>query len=170
MADNKLEETPAIAWLRERGIAFEAFHVVHEMIGKESLCEAFSRQLNAPVSHTLKTMVFDAATLPHPVVVVMLGDKKIDNKALAGVLGVPKAKLCESEKANSYTGYRFGGTSPFGMQRHADLRMFVEKGIADLSGEFIWVNGGSQTQVVKLKKQDFFTALPPHTLVTVSAQ
>eukprot|EP01105_Mastigella_eilhardi_P028343 TRINITY_DN9270_c0_g1_i1.p2 TRINITY_DN9270_c0_g1~~TRINITY_DN9270_c0_g1_i1.p2 ORF type:complete len:226 (-),score=83.63 TRINITY_DN9270_c0_g1_i1:94-771(-) len=80
----------------------------------------------------------------------------------------PQAKLAPQELASQYTGYVFGGTSPFGVVREADMHVFVERTILD--ADTVWVNGGSPTLVLQMATQDFVKALGDRTTLVSVAQ
>jgi len=87
--------------------------------------------------------VFDARGIG-AVLVLMHGDRQVSAKALARALGVREAAPCRPEAAEKATGYRVGGTSPFGTRGR--LPVLVERGVLDLAR--IWLNGGRRGLLV----------------------
>lgn len=162
--------TPATKWLEERGVAFKEFNEMPEVVGDETLSECTCRQMGIPESLLLKTIVIENPHNRdlHPVVLVMRGDKAIDTTAFGKVVGFKKARLCQAERAHSYTGYEFGGTSPFGLARESDLKIYMDQSVLDAAGHGdIWINGGGIGKVVSMNVDDLVAVLKP-TIVSVS--
>jgi Cys-tRNA(Pro) deacylase len=63
---------------------------------------------------------------------------------------VKQVTPCDASTAQRYTGYQFGGTSPFGT-RHP-LPVYVEKTILDL--QKIYINGGKRGFIIEINPQD----------------
>ena len=76
----------------------------------------------------------------------MHGDKEVSLKDLARFMGVKKVQPCNQKEAQKYTGYKFGGTSPFGTTY--PLPVYVESTIFDL--DKIYINGGKQGLILGL--------------------
>ena len=78
---------------------------------------ASTAALHLKPNHVLKTLIFDDRTTNTPLIVIQHGDSSVDVKRLAAALGVKKGSvsLCGVEKANEWSGYLVGGTSPFGV-------------------------------------------------------
>jgi len=70
---------------------------------------------------------------------------------------------CSPERAEEWTGYKVGGTSPFGQKRQ--LQMFLERSVLDLNK--VYINGGQRGLLVSLSPADIVKLLNP-TLVSVS--
>jgi Cys-tRNA(Pro) deacylase len=159
-------ETAATRWLSERGVVFKRHVLEHVMVGKETLSQSFARQLGADEYRVLKTMVLEDQDGPQaapPFVLVMHGNVKIDVRKVATAVGVRRVRLCPAERASAYTGYRFGGTSPFGLARASELRVYAERTIADTipAQETIWINGGSGVLVVSMTREALLSVLQP---------
>ncbi|MCO4763108.1 MAG: hypothetical protein KC502_16440 [Myxococcales bacterium] len=82
---------------------------------------------------------------------------------MARELGLKSAQPCTPQHAERHTGYRVGGTSPFGTKR--PLPIYAQHTIADLPELFI--NGGSRGLLVSLSGADLSATLNP-TLVDVA--
>ncbi|KAH3766662.1 hypothetical protein Pelo_1505 [Pelomyxa schiedti] len=79
----------------------------------------------------------------------------------------PSAKLAPPDYANSWTGYVFGGTSPFGLKREIPV-VLLQRTVAEIPPtDKLYINGGSQTLVLEMVCQDFVRALKPTALVDV---
>lgn len=133
----------------------------------ESLCQSFARQLGAPVSRVLKSIVFEWDVPSQPsyelryAMVVMCGDRKVDARTVSRLVGCKKAATTSEERASTVTGYVFGGTSPFGILREADVRLFVDAAVADGSSgvDHVWLSGGSRMLALRMKTVDFLGVL-----------
>jgi Cys-tRNA(Pro) deacylase len=79
-----------------------------------------------------------------PFIVLMHGDRTVVTRALARRLGAKSVAPCAPADAERHTGYRVGGTSPFGTRRI--LRICVEETILALPR--ICINGGRRGYLV----------------------
>ena len=77
----------------------------------------------------------------------MHDDREIFAKALARQLGRKSVRPCTPEVAERHTGYKVGGTSPFGLAR--PLSVYRERSIGELSR--IYINGGARGFLVELE-------------------
>jgi Cys-tRNA(Pro) deacylase len=105
---------------------------------------------------TVKTIVLETSE-GEGVIVLMNGDHEISTKRLARLLGVKSVQPASPERGRRWTGYEFGGTSPFGTRQR--LRTFIN---AEISGmDRVYVNAGSRGFVVGLDASDLIRALSP---------
>lgn len=98
---------------------------------------------------TVKTIVF-ATSDGDGVVVLMHGDLEVSTKATARDLGVKSVRPATQDEAGRWTGYLFGGTSPFGMR--TELNVLVQNSLMDL--ERIYINAGSRGFLVGMSPDD----------------
>lgn len=75
--------------------------------------ELAAQTLGVTVGQIAKTLVFMADG--NPVLLVTCGDKKVDTKQLAKVLGSKKVKFADSLTVEAVTGFAPGGVSPVGL-------------------------------------------------------
>jgi len=101
----------------------------------------------------------------HPVALVLPGSYNVHKKQFSTILGIPKShglRLCNADRAHEYTGYVFGGTSPFGLRRHDVIRVFIDSVVRDMAykndstNPNIWINGGGLGLVVRMNVEDLF--------------
>jgi Cys-tRNA(Pro) deacylase len=87
----------------------------------------------------VKTLVMqdDAA---QPLIVLMHGDRQVSTKALARAIGVKSVEPCKPDVAERHSGYRVGGTSPFGTRKA--MRVVVEASVLELPR--VLINGGQR--------------------------
>jgi Cys-tRNA(Pro) deacylase len=142
--------TPAVRVLRENGISFIPFFYRYEEHGGT---HQFAAEFHVSEHHVIKTLVFETDQ-KKPLLVLMHGDREVSTKQLARIIGTKQVMPCDANTAQRYTGYQFGGTTPFGT-RH-ELPVYMEKTI--LSLQKIYINGG---------KRGFIIEITPHDLTTV---
>ena len=134
--------TPAIRFLREKKIDFtpHLYNYVEHGGTRES-----AKQLGVDEHAVIKTLVFETNE-KKPVMVLMHGDCEVSTKNLARHIGVKSVEPATAERATKWTGYMFGGTSPFGTR--AQMPIFVERTIFDL--DRIFINGGKRGFLVEI--------------------
>lgn len=147
----KIPSTPALRWLRAEEIA----HQVHvykyvEKGGTRASAAAFGVDEYV----VIKTLIFEDHA-KQPLIVLMHGDKQVSTKALARTLGVRAIHPCSPATAQKHSGYRVGGTSPFGTKTRMPL--YVQNSITELPE--VYVNGGSRGVLVSLNPKVFVDAL-----------
>jgi prolyl-tRNA editing enzyme YbaK/EbsC (Cys-tRNA(Pro) deacylase) len=124
------------AWLAgsDTGLAVKEFPE-----GTRTAVDA-ARAVGCEVGQIVKSLVFIAAG--RPVVALVSGANRLDEKRLAGVAGEPVLKA-DAETARSATGYSIGGVPPFG---HAtEVPVFMDR---DLLGyDEVWAAAGRPDSV-----------------------
>lgn len=102
-----------------------------------------ARAVGCEVGQIVKSLVFMAAG--RPVVVLVSGANRLDEKRLAGVAGEPVLKA-GAETVRSATGYSIGGVPPFG---HAtEVPVFMDR---DLLGHaVVWAAAGRPDSVFEI--------------------
>jgi Cys-tRNA(Pro) deacylase len=78
--------------------------------------------------------------------VLMHGDREVSTKNLARRLSVKSVEPATADRATKWTGYMFGGTSPFGTK--TTMPVYVERTIFEL--EKIFINGGKRGLLVEI--------------------
>lgn len=153
MSKNDYPVTPAIRFLRAHKIDFEA--KVLDYIEHGGTAHA-AVQLGVSEHQVIKTIVLQNDQ-KKGLIVLMHGDKEVSTRNLARQLGIKHVELADSKQANKWTGYLFGGTSPFGTK--TVLPVYVEQSIWNL--DKIHINGG---------KRGFQVALSPQALQSLNPQ
>ncbi len=133
-------ETPATRMLRSRGVAFSEH--LYDYVEHGGTAES-ARQLGVPEHEVVKTLVMQTDR-GNPFIVLMHGDRSVATRELARHLGVKSIAACKPVDAERHTGYRVGGTSPFGIRR--ELPVYVEDSILALAR--ICINGGRRGYLV----------------------
>ncbi len=143
--------TTAVRVLREKKIEFIPFVYRYEEHGGTY---QFAEEFNVSEHEVIKTLVFETDQ-KKPFLVLMHGDREVSTKQLARIIGTKQVIPCDAGSAQRYTGYQFGGTSPFGT-RHP-LPVYVEKTILDLPK--IYINGGKRGFIIEINPHDLCTVL-----------
>ncbi len=146
-------ETPATRFLGQHRIAHSRHFYEYEERGGTAVS---ARELNVDEHAVVKTLVMEDDT-GRPLLVLMHGDRKVSTKNLARQIGAKSVSPCKPEVAERHTGYRVGGTSPFGTKK--TLPTFVEKTILDLP--LIYINGGRRGFLVGVQPHEIMRVLQP---------
>jgi epoxyqueuosine reductase len=145
--------TPAIRAIKAADIAYQPFLFDYDRHpGATGAAEALGVDLHL----TIKTIVFETSS-GEGVIVLMNGDRQVSTKTLARLLGVKSVKPARAERGRRWTGYEFGGTSPFGTRER--LKTFADEEIATMGT--IYVNAGSRGFLVAMEAADLLGALSP---------
>lgn len=139
----KYPVTQAVRFLRDKEVDFIPYLFDYvEKGGTSHSAEA----LGVDEHSVVKTLIFETSGSA-PVAVLMHGDREVSEKNLARHLGVKSVRPATGDRAHKWTGYVFGGTSPFGMQ--TEMPVLAERSIFDI--EKIWINGGKRGFLVEIE-------------------
>jgi len=142
--------TPAIQFLKQRGLPFEV--VSYEHLEKGAAFAAHATGF--PLERTVKTLVV-AAGPKRNVLVLVPGDRQLNLKRLAQVLAAKKATLADPLTAERLTGYHVGGISPFGVRQA--MPVVMDRSI--LSMRDVLVNAGQRGVMLKMSPLDIRAGL-----------
>jgi len=137
--------TAAVRALREAGVAFVPHLFTYVERGGTATSSA---ALGVEEARVVKTLVFEDETRS-PFVILMHGDREVSQKKLARLLGKKSVRPCLPEVAERHSGYKVGGTSPFGLRRA--MPIYVERSVLSLSS--IYINGGGRGFLVEIAPQ-----------------
>jgi len=154
----KTPVTPAIRVLTEAGVSFTHHLYEYEERGGTT---ASAHELGVDEHAVVKTLIMEDDT-GNPLIVLMHGDREVSTKNLARQIGVKTVRICDPHVADRHSGYKVGGTSPFGTRKR--MPVYVERSIADL--DTIYINGGHRGYLVGVSPDDICRLLEP-TLVDV---
>jgi Cys-tRNA(Pro) deacylase len=144
--------TPAVRLLRDRKIDFKPHLYQYEEHGGTRVG---ARALGLPEHILVKTLVME--TDQHkPLLVLMHGDREVSTRQLARHLGAKSVAPCDERTATRFTGYIFGGTSPFGTR--TSLPVYVERSV--LEQPRILINGGKRGFLVEIDPRVLHELLP----------
>ena len=136
MNSSRMPSTPAVLALRKAGVTFTPHFYEYEEKGGTAVS---SRELGVDEHAVVKTLVMEDDKKA-PLMVLMHGDRKVSTKALARQISVKSVEPCAPEVAQRHSGYRVGGTSPFGTRK--PMPVYVEQSVLALPA--IYINGGSR--------------------------
>ena len=106
-----VSETPATAWLKQRGVAYTEHP--YEYLEHGGARHSAS-VLGIDPYTVVKTLIMQDEKAA-PLVVLMHGNKTVSTKNLARQIGVKSVAPCAPETANRHSGYLVGGTSPLSL-------------------------------------------------------
>ena len=110
MSKQEIPMTPGVRMLIDKKIPFVPHLYRYEEHGGTANS---AKELNVPEHSIVKTLVMQTDERK-PLIVLMHGDREVSAKNLARFMNVKNVQLCEAATAQRFTGYQFGGTSPFG--------------------------------------------------------
>lgn len=134
--------TPAVRFLREKKVDFVPH--LYDYVEKGGTGES-AKQLGVDEHAVVKTLIFETND-KKPLIVLMHGDRQVSLKNLARHIGVKSVEAAEAKRATNWTGYQFGGTSPFGTR--TAMPVYVEATIFEL--DKIYMNGGKRGFLVEI--------------------
>jgi Cys-tRNA(Pro) deacylase len=161
MSKEKFPVTPATRLLRENNIAFTSHLYPYEEHGGTAHS---ARCLRVDEHCVIKTLIMEDDR-KQPLIVLMHGDRKVSTKELARLRGVKTIAPCDPAIADKHSGYRVGGTSPFGVRK--PMPVCLEASILELPR--LYINGGKRGFLVGLAPADVQRLLQP-TLVQVAIE
>ncbi|MGE3466709.1 MAG: aminoacyl-tRNA deacylase [Pyrinomonadaceae bacterium] len=135
--------TCAVRFLREKEVEFVPH--LYDYVEKGGASES-ARQLGVDEHAVVKTLIFETNE-KKPLIVLMHGDREVSTKNLARRIGVKSVEPAEASRALKWTGYQFGGTSPFGTR--LVMPVYVESSIFEL--DRIYINGGKRGFLVEIE-------------------
>ncbi|MCP5197598.1 MAG: aminoacyl-tRNA deacylase [Gammaproteobacteria bacterium] len=142
--NEKFPVTLATRWLHAQRVEFSSHLYPYQDHGGT----AHSAQCLGVNEHcVVKTLIMEDERR-QPLIVLMHGDRQVSTKELARLLGVKTIVSCDPAVADKHSGYRVGGTSPFGVRKI--MPVYMEASILDLP--LVYLNGG---------KRGFLIGLPP---------
>jgi Cys-tRNA(Pro) deacylase len=145
--------TSAVRELKRTGMPFTEHPYAYVEHGGTA---SFAREFGIDEHSVIKTLVMEDDA-GKPLVVLMHGDREVSTKELARALGVKSVQPCTPETAERHSGYRVGGTSPFGLRKA--MPIYVEQTILGLPR--IYINGGKRGFLVGLDPKELARVLNP---------
>lgn len=105
-----------------------------------------ARAVGCEVGQIVKSLVFVAGG--RPVVALVSGANRLDERRLAAIAGEPVAKA-DADTARTATGYAIGGVPPFG---HAtDVPVFMDRDL--LAYAVVWAAAGRPDSVFEIQPE-----------------
>jgi len=159
MTKEKIPSSPAILALKAQSAVFTLHSYKYEEKGGTKVS---ARQLGVDEHYVVKTLIMEDENA-NPLIILMHGDKEVSTKALARSIGTKSIVPCRPEIAQKHTGYKVGGTSPFGTRK--SLPVYMEETIGDL--QTIFINAGSRGLLARMAPAEVVRILNP-VMVNVS--
>lgn len=149
----KAPMTSAVRALKAAGASYTEHLYEYEERGGTAVS---ARALGVEEHRVIKTLVFEDDQ-KRPLIVLMHGDQQVSAKELARTIGVRAATPCRPEVAEKQTGYKVGGTSPFGLRK--PMPIYAEESIATL--DRLVINGGARGFLVEITSDVLEQVLNP---------
>jgi Cys-tRNA(Pro) deacylase len=159
MVKEKIPSSPAILALKAQLAVFTLHFYQYEEKGGTKVS---ARQLGVDEHCVIKTLIMEDEK-SQPLVILMHGDREVSTKSLARSIGAKSIAPCRAEIAQKHTGFKVGGTSPFGTRK--TLPVYMEKTILDLPS--ILINAGSRGLLAQMHPSEIVRILHP-VMVNVS--
>jgi Cys-tRNA(Pro) deacylase len=153
MIKAKIPTTPAVLTLKAQGADFTLHTYQYEERGGTKVS---AKKLGVDEHSVIKTLVMEDET-GKPLIILMHGDKEVSTKSLARTMGVKSVSPCHPTGAEKHTGYKVGGTSPFGTKKV--MPVYMEATIADLP--VIFINAGSRGLLAQISAAELVRILKP---------
>ena len=153
MSKEKIPTTPAVLVLKAQSADFTLHTYPYEERGGTKVS---AKKLGVEEHTVIKTLVMEDET-GKPLIILMHGDREVSTKSLARAIGTKSVSPCNPAVAEKHTGYKVGGTSPFGTRK--TLPVYMEKTVTDLPDVFI--NAGSRGLLAKMPSAEIIRILNP---------
>jgi Cys-tRNA(Pro) deacylase len=153
MSKEKIPTTPAVLALKAQRADF-TLHT-YPYVERGGTKTAASK-LMVDEHRIIKTLIMEDEA-GKPFIILMHGDKEVSTKSLARAIGVKSVSPCNPAVAEKHTGYKVGGTSPFGTRKA--LPVYMEQTISDLPE--IFINAGSRGLLARMPAAEIVKILKP---------
>ncbi len=133
--------------LDNRNINYKTFELPRQKLGAEGT----AKLLKAPLSIIFKSIVIERVNPGKPILAVVPGDKEVNLKALAKVVGEKKVSPATQKDAERLTKLQAGGISPLALINHG-FEIVIDHSV--LNQETIHISGGELGVNIRLRSQD----------------
>ncbi len=144
--------TQAVRVLRAAGVPFEGHPYDYDGGGTQGVAVA----LGVDEHLVIKTLILEDDR-GQPLIMLMHGDLEVATGRLAKAIGAKRVQPCEPSTADRHSGYRVGGTSPFGTRKA--MPVYCERSIAALPR--LYINGGKRGFIVAVAGEHLLRVLKP---------
>lgn len=134
-------------FLDNRNINYKTFELPRQKLGAEDT----AKLLNAPLSIIFKSIVIERVNPGKPILAVVPGDKEVNLKALAKVLGEKKVSPATQKDAERLTKLQAGGISPLALINRS-FEIVIDNSV--LNQETVHISGGELGVNIRLRSQD----------------
>ncbi len=112
-----------------------------------------AQSIGCEVGQIVKSLIFKTADTNHPVLLLVSGPNRVNEKAIEALLGEPLIKA-DADFARDITGFAIGGIPPIGHKQKIDL-IFIDEDL--LKFESVWAAAGTPNAVFNFKSPDLLT-------------
>jgi Cys-tRNA(Pro)/Cys-tRNA(Cys) deacylase len=134
-------------FLDNRNINYKTFVLPRQKLGAEGT----AKLLNAPLSIIFKSIVIERKNPGKPILAVVPGDKEVNLKALAKVVGEKKVSPATQKDAERLTKLQAGGISPLALINRS-FEIVIDNSV--LNQETVHISGGELGVNIRLRSQD----------------
>lgn len=142
--------------MKSQGLDFTLHAYPYEEKGGTKVA---AKVLGVDEHRIIKTLIMEDEKRS-PLIVLMHGDRQVSTKILARELGVKAIMPCDPKTAEKHTGYKVGGTSPFGTRKQ--LPLYAEESILYLPT--VLINAGSRGLLAEMTPETLVGTLCPTTV------
>jgi len=153
MPKEKFPTTPAMRVLKSNDADFRLVGYKYVEHGGTKVS---ARELGVDEHIVVKTLIMEDDQ-SRPLIILMHGDRDVSTKTLARFLGVKTVNPCDPKTAERHTGYKVGGTSPFGTRKA--LPIYIEETILSLPRMLI--NAGHRGVLAAMAPAELARILQP---------
>ena len=133
--------------LDNRKINHKTFELPRQKLGAEQTASL----LNVPLSIIFKSIVIERVTPGKPILAVVPGDKEVNLKALAKVVGEKKVITATQKNAERLTKLQVGGISPLALINRG-FEVVIDNSVLDQ--ESVHISGGELGVNIRLRSRD----------------
>ena len=133
--------------LDNRKINYKTFGLPRQKLGAEQTASL----LNVPLSIIFKSIVIERVTPGKPILAVVPGDKEVNLKALAKVVGEKKVITATQKNAERLTKLQAGGISPLALINRG-FEVVIDNSVLDQ--ESVHISGGELGVNIRLRSRD----------------
>ncbi len=134
-------------FLDNRNINYKTFVLPRQKLSAEGT----AKLLNVPLSIIFKSIVIERKNPGKPILAVVPGDKEVNLKALAKVLGEKKVSPATQKDAERLTKLQPGGISPLALINRG-FEIVIDDSV--LNQETVHISGGELGVNIRLCSQD----------------
>jgi Cys-tRNA(Pro)/Cys-tRNA(Cys) deacylase len=129
--------------LDSKKIPYQAFSLPQEKLGAEEA----ARFMGVPLNEVYKSIIIKREKAGKPIIAVTPGDKEVDLKLLAAVIGEKKVYVTTLVEAEKITGLKAGGISPLALINRG-FQVIIDSSVSTYS--HIHISGGQLGLNVRL--------------------
>jgi len=136
-----------VRMLTSKKIAFQLFELPKEKLGAQKTAQI----LNVPIEIVCKTIVVKRTTPGKSILVVLPGNRSVDLKLIASILGEKKLVLPTEREAEQMTGLQAGGISPLALLNKG-FQVLIDASV--INYEEIHISAGERGLNLKIRIPD----------------